>query len=199
MYARRVLTNFPNIGTSYCRDHGNPSCRPLRSWKTQQKPQRGRVCLLQQGARSHTCLRGNFSHINEDWRRQALYASQILEICVYYLTKICLLFILSRLATSKRLQQTFGFSMLVLTLWTVAAIISQAVQCPPPQPWNVLSHECHNLVCANTHLDWSTLLIPYTRTPSILHMTLSTSSLTSLSFPSLSYFCGMSRLKEARN
>lgn len=42
-YSRQVLTNFPEIGTSYCADHSNPSCRPLRSWKTHQKRQRGRI------------------------------------------------------------------------------------------------------------------------------------------------------------
>ena len=51
--------------------------------------------------------------------------------------------------------------MLILTLWTVAAIISQAVQCPLPQPWNVLSRGCRNLVCGNTTLDRSAPLTSY--------------------------------------
>ena len=94
------------------------------------------------------------SHINKDSLRQALYASQILEIFVYYVTKLSLLLLLLRLTPYKRLRQTIWLSLVILTLWTVAAVISQAVQCPLPQPWNVLSHGCRNLVCGNTTLDW---------------------------------------------
>lgn len=87
----------------------------------------------------------------------------------------------------------------ILTPWTVAAIISQAVQCPLHQPWNIHSHGCRNLVCGNITFDWSTLLKPCTRTLSILHTTRLKSPLTSLSFSLLSSFDEMFRFTEARN
>ena len=118
---------------------------------------------------------------------------------MYYLTKLSLLLVLLRLATSKRLRRTFWVSILILSLWTIAALIAQAVQCPPPQPWNILSQDCRNLVCGSTTLEWSSPLTPYTRAPSILHTTQSISSLTSLSFPSPSSFYGMFKSEEARN
>ena len=123
----------------------------------------------------------------------------MLKIFVYYLTKISLLLLLSKTTTSKKLQRIFWFSMFILTLWTVAAIFAQALQCPPPQPWNILSLECRNLVCGNITTNWNTLPTPYTRTPSILRTTQSISSLTSLSCPSLSSFYGLFRLKGIRN
>ena len=80
------------------------------------------------------------------WCIQAFYTSQILKIAVFYLAKLSVLVVFLRLTPVKRIRQIFWLFNIILSLWTVVAIITFAVQCAIPQSWNFASSRCLNQV-----------------------------------------------------
>lgn len=75
-----------------------------------------------------------------------MYTSQILKISIYYLAKLSLALIFLKLAPAKRMRRILWLFILFLTLWTGAAIITHAVQCPLPKPWESPAIGCLNQV-----------------------------------------------------
>ncbi|KAL8900819.1 MAG: hypothetical protein Q9207_005510 [Kuettlingeria erythrocarpa] len=72
-----------------------------------------------------------------------VYASQILKILIHYLAKLSLVLVFIRLTPSKRTRQSLWLFVLSLTVWSGVAIITHAVQCPPPR-WNISASGCLN-------------------------------------------------------
>lgn len=82
---------------------------------------------------------GRYAHYSK-----AVYASQILKIIIYYLAKLSLALVFVRLTPVKRMRRILWPFILFLTLWTGAAIITHAVQCPLPKPWDLTANGCLN-------------------------------------------------------
>ena len=76
---------------------------------------------------------------------QAVFASQILKILIYYLAKLSLVLVFIRLTPSKRMRQSLWLFILFLTLWSGVAVVTHSIQCPPPR-WNISMSGCLNQV-----------------------------------------------------
>lgn len=91
-----------------------------------------------------------------------MYTSQILKISIYYLSKLSLVLVFLRLTPSKTKRRTLWIFILVLTLWSGAAVITHAVQCALPKPWNFSDPGCLNQVCRGAQ-DWEDHAEPFRR------------------------------------
>lgn len=80
---------------------------------------------------------------------QAIYASQILQIIVLCLSKLSLLLVYIKLTPVPKMLIIIWTSLSFVTLWGIAAVVTLAIQCTVPAPWDFLQRRCIDRVSSD--------------------------------------------------